>query len=534
MTIPYHYDAATNSLLVQAPDPLALRECLPKSRVIDHAVYNIALQYTLPAARVLRNMDVIVPSPIQLRYHWPGKYTPWSHQRQMAGAMTMHRRIFNLSDMGTGKSAATLWAADHLLATQQIRRVLILAPLATLERVWMHDIFDLLMHRTVALVHGSQAHRMRVLATPADFYVLNHDGLGVRGVAEAIRTNPDIDLVVIDEFSKFRNHATRRYKILSRTIRPDMRVWGLTATPCPNAPTDAWALARLMHPATVPPFGTFKRQTMQQVSTFKWAPRMDGYTHAFDILQPAVRFEKSQCLDLPPVTYIERQAAITDEQRDAYNQMRARMHMDAASTQITAVNAADKLNKLRQVLCGVVKDPTTGDYITIPHGPRAAVLLDVIAQAKAKVIVVIPFKGIVYELEKTVRAAGYSVAIMNGDVSVPHRNRILKAFQEDVEPRVILCHPEVMSHGLNLTAADVTVFYAPIYSNDQFQQVMERMNRAGQVNKMTVVKIGALPLEWAIYRQLHGSQEQQMNTLDLFRQFVTLDAPPTLPSTRIP
>lgn len=520
----HHYDVATNSLLVQAPDPLALREFLPKSRLLDHPTYNIAVQYTLPAARVLRNMDVLVPAPIQLQYRWPGKYTPWKHQRQMAAAMTMNRRIFNLSDMGTGKSAATLWAADHLLATKQVRKVLILAPLSTLERVWMHDIFDLLMHRTAVLVHGTQERRMRALRTAADFYVLNHDGLTVRGVVDAIRMDPEIDLVVVDEASKFRNSATRRFKFLVRAIRADMRLWLLTATPCPNAPTDAWALAKLMNPGSVPALGTFKRQTMQQISAFKWVPKIDGYNHAFNILQPAVRFEKAQCLDLPPVTYIERQAAITDEQRDAYNQMRARLQMDAATTQITAVNAADKILKLRQVLCGVVKDPASEKYITLPHGPRTAVLLDVIAQAKAKVIVVVPFKGIVYELEKAVHAAGYSVEIINGDVGVSQRNRILKAFQEEAEPRVILCHPEVMSHGLNLTKADVTVFYAPIYSNDQFQQVMERMNRAGQVNKMTVVKIGAMPLEWAIYKQLQGSQQHQMNTLDLFRHFVELDA----------
>jgi len=518
-----HYDPATNTMVMTVPDPFAVREVLPRSsRVLPHPVYNMAVRYSLTSARVLRNMGLVIPSPMRMQYRWPGKYTPWDHQREMAETMVMHPRVFNLSDMGTGKSAATLWAADYLMQTKQIRKVLIISPLSTLERVWMHDIFDILMHRTAAVVHGTLDRRLSALAKDVDFYVMNHDGLGIRAVMDAIRKRPDIELVVVDEASKFRNHDTRKYKALAQVLRPNTRLWMLTATPCPNSPTDAWALARLISPHRVPPyFGTWKRQTMAQVSTFKWVAKPDAYTHAFNAMQPAVRFEKSQCLDLPPVTFKERQAPLTKEQRDAYNEMRLHMQTEAQTTQITAVNAADKLTKLRQILCGAIKDPNHDDrYVTIPHGPRVEVLLDVIAEAAAKVIVVVPFKGIIQALAEEV-GQHYSVAVMNGDVSIGKRNKIITQFKTEPDPRVLLCHPEVMSHGLNLTEADVTVFYAPIYSNDQFQQVMERMNRAGQKNKMTVVKIGAMPMEWEIYKALAGSQQQQMSTLDLYRMVTT-------------
>ena len=514
------YHKPTNSLVLHVEDPLAIRELIPQSRIIDHAEYNLTVKYTATAARMLRNLGIAAPAPIHMEYGWPGKYTPWAHQRTMAETMTMHPRVFNLSDMGTGKSAATLWAADYMIQSKQVKKVLIVSPLSTLERVWMHDIFDILMHRSAVVVHGTREQRLAALDTDADFYVLNHDGLSIAPVAEAIRRNPEIGLVVIDEASKFRNHDTRKYKALVKMLRPDMRLWLLTATPCPNNPTDAWALARLVSPQRVSNFfGTFKRQTMAQITQFKWVAKPDAYTHAFNAMQPAVRFEKGQCLDLPPVTYKDRQADITPEQREAYNQMRLHMQAEAKDTQINAVNAADKITKLRQILCGAIKDPVSGEYHVIPHQPRVNVLLEVIEEAKAKVIVVVPFKGIIQALAKEV-GKHHSVAVMNGDVTIAQRNKIIAAFKSDADPRVLLCHPEVMSHGLNLSEADVTVFYAPIYSNDQFQQVMERMNRAGQVNKMTVVKIGAMPMEWEIYKQLAGSQKQQMSTLDLYRMVV--------------
>jgi SNF2 family DNA or RNA helicase len=107
--------------------------------------------------------------------------------------------------------------------------------------------------------------------------------------------------------------------------------------------------------------------------------------------------------------------------------------------------------------------------------------------------------------------------MLNGDVSPNARNIIIKEFKEQADPHVLLCHPKVMSHGLNLTEADTLVFYAPIYSNDEFQQVSDRFNRAGQTRKMTIIRIAAHPLEWEIYKLLDNKMSTQTSILDLYK-----------------
>jgi SNF2 family DNA or RNA helicase len=384
------------------------------------------------------------------------------------------------------------------------------------ERVWKNDIFDVLMHRTAVVVHGSREQREKALKTKVDFYILNHDGVGIGWITDHIRKREDIDLIIIDEASMFRNFGTKKYKALVKMLRDDQRLWLLTGTPCPNAPTDAWALAKLVSPARVPQyFGAFKRQTMAQLSQFKWMPRPDAYNIAYEAMQPAVRYKKADCLDLPPVMLEDRECGLTKEQSKAFLDMRTLMMAEAKEHQITAVNAADKINKIRQILCGAVKDPTTDTYFSLPHGPRTEVLLEAIEQASAKVIVVVPFKGIIKELEKEV-AKHHSVAVLNGDVSPKMRDRIIKAFKEAADPHVLLCHPKVMSHGLNLTEADTLIFYAPIYSNDEFQQVTERFNRAGQTRKMTIIRIAAHPVEWKIYKMVDNKKVTQDNILSLY------------------
>jgi hypothetical protein len=462
---------------------------LPNSKLLDHPDYNLAVHHTLEAAKVLRNMGCDAPAPIRFEYRWPGKFKPFQHQIVMSEFLTLHRRAFNLSEMGTMKTNAALWAADWLMDTGRVDKAVILSPLSTLERVWQTDLFDTLMHRTCAIVHGGAARRIAALGADVDFYIMNHDGLGTEA-ADTIFKRPDINLIIVDEASMFRNPATNKYKILAKLCaRHDVRVWLLTGTPCPNDPTDAWALAKLVSPERVPKYpGAFKRETMMQITQFKWVPRADAYTRAFSAMQPAVRFKKRDCIDLPPVTTQDRQCGMSAEQRKAFDELKKTMVADAQDGKtVKAVNAADQIGKLRQILCGAIK---VGDdeYQPLDHKPRLDVLLETIQGASAKVLIVAPFKGIVRSLEKELEQH-YSVGVLNGDVPPRIRDAIIREFKSGPDPHILLCHPKVMSHGLNLTEADTLIFYAPIYSNDEYQQVLERFNRAGQVNKMTVVRM---------------------------------------------
>jgi SNF2 family DNA or RNA helicase len=510
----------SKSLVLHAPDPLAIRDLFPKhSKLLSAPEGNIALKHTIETTRYLRNLGFKdTPAPIRSYYDWPGKHHTFEHQEVMGDALTMHEKCFNLSEMGTGKTYAALWAADHLMRLGHVHRAVICAPLSTLELIWLQDIFDILMHRTAGIVHGSMDHRMDVLRTEFDFYIVNHDGIKLTKVAQEIRRRSDINLFVLDEASDFRNAKSRRYKFLAWILEKKRRFWAITGTPTPNDPTDAWALARLVNPKGVPPsFGQFKRETMTQVSQFKWAAKKGAEDIVYRAMRPAVRFKKKDCLDLPPVVTIPVKCKLSKEQRDAFDAMQNDMVIQMKQGEITAVNAADQIGKLRQILLGAMRDPNTGQYIVLDHTDRLSELRRCIDGASAKVLVVVPYKGIIRVLEQEL-SPHYDVAVLNGDVTKPQRIAIIQAFKTSKKPHLMLCHPRIMSHGLNLVEADTTILYGPIYSNDQYQQVIERNNRTGQVNNMTVARIGGHPLEWEIYRMLDNKGITQDSILSLYRQ----------------
>lgn len=512
-------DKNTDSLVMQVADPWALRDLLPQSRTLPHPQFNFAAHHTLEATKILTNLGYAVPAPIRHQYSWPGRFTPYEHQIQMSEFLTLHRRCFNLSEMGTMKTNAALWAADWLMRTDRVKKAVVISPLSTLESVWANDIFDTLPHRTSAVLHGSKGRRLKYLGIEADFYIMNHDALRITELVDAIRKRPDISLLIVDEAGMFRNFQSEKYKVLHKLMkaRPDLRLWMMTGTPCPNAPTDAWPLARLVSPERVPEFaGAFQRDTMMKISKFKWVPKHDAYKKAYEAMQPAIRFRKKDCISLPPVTTQDWGTQLTKAQLEAIKQIKETAITSTSSgVQITAANAADKINKMRQIMCGAVKHPVTGAYHALPFTGRLNTLMDAIESASAKVIVVVPFKGIIQLLEKEV-SKKYSCAMVNGDVAPKDRTAIFKAFKTQSDPQVLLCHPAVMAHGLNLTEADTLIFYAPIYSNDEVEQVNERFNRAGQTRSMTIVRIGGHPLEWEIYKLTDTRAQAQNSILKLY------------------
>jgi len=458
---------------------------------------------------------------LHAQYNWPGPFKPYDHQRKTTEFIVRHNRCCVLNDMGTGKTASALWAADFLLRTQQIRKVLIVAPLATLENVWRRSGFELLTKRKIVVLHGDASKRKALYDSSWDIGVINFDG--VRVLSEQIAADKELDMLIVDEASELRNGQTARFKLFYKLFRNTERLVLMTGTPTPEAPTDAWALAKLISNPRIPKsWGAWRRATMQQISPFQWKALPDAHVKVHAVLEPAIRYNKEDCIDLPPVTTQVMQADLNTAQTHAYRLMQKLMKVEWANSEdgepLTASHAADRVNKLRQIATGVLRDTENREYVMLGYEPRYDVLSEIVSRANSKVIVVVPFKGAIYELLSSLQADGVDVAMINGSVTIAERNRIVNAFQNTPRYRVLLAHPRVMSHGLTLTAADTMVFWGPIYSNDQALQVVERINRPGQTRPMTIYRLTGTYLESQIYKRVDGKSELGSSVVQLYRE----------------
>lgn len=507
-------------LVFKADDPIAVKSCVPQ--VIDMEYKGDKWQvvpHTLDAVKVLRNIGVNVPSPINFEYAYPGRHKPFIHQKLTTDFLTLNRRAFVLSGMGSGKTAAALWAADYLMTKGEVRRVLVVAPLSTLTTVWQNEAFAVLMKRVAVVVRGTRDKKRKLLASSAEILITNYDTL--KGLQSDIFNDPTIDLIIVDEASHYRNSRTDRYEALKACLRPTTRLWLMTATPVSGCPADAWALARLVSPSRVPQyFSHFQRQVMRRVSQFKWVPTEEGVKIAYEALQPAVRFKTEECVDLPPVTYIDRECGLSDEQAAALADMKSQL---VASTStggtISAANAAVKLSKLMQIATGAVYDDEGTPHV-LDCAPRLSVLDEILEEADRKVIIWVPFKHCMALLAKHLEGR-YSVATVSGDTPQSERTEIFASFQQENEGiQVLIAHPATAAHGLTLVSANVAVWFGPIFSNELYIQANARINRPGQRHHMTVVHLGAAPFEWGAYAVAKTKEAWQQRLLELYQSLI--------------
>ena len=506
-------------MIVNTKRPQLILDKIPKSKLYkehDNGVSQVIVNWGLDEVITLSDMKVKnPPSPISRDYSWPGIHKPFDHQRTTAQFLSAHRRAYCLSEAGTGKTSAVIWAADYLMNQGKIKRMLVVCPLSIMQAAWQADFFKTAMHRSVGIAHGSAEKRKKVFDEKTDVVIINYDGIEI---VEKEILSGGFDLIVVDEANYIKTVTTRRWKSINRVVTPNTWLWLMTGTPAAQSPADAYGLARLVNPASVPKYaGTFKDMVMQKVSQFTWVPRFNAQDIVFKTLQPAIRYTKEECLDLPDVLYTTREVPLTPQQDKYYKKLKKDMYMETSGEEITVVNAAVMLTKLLQVSAGSIYSDTRG-IIEFDVSNRMTALKEIIEEASHKVIIFCPFRHSIEKIMAELHKDKITCDCIHGDVSMNKRTEIFKSFQESKNPQVLVIQPQAASHGVTLHAANVVVFWSPVMSVETYIQCCARMDRAGQKNKMTVVHLQGSPVEIKIYRMLQGKIDNHIKLVDLYKE----------------
>jgi len=508
-------------LLIRTKRPHLITEQVKKSAVVNQEqdIYEVAVNWGLTESQALAKLRIKdVPSTITRDYKWTGKLQPFAHQKQTSSFLTLYRKGFCFNEQGTGKTASAIWAADYLMKLGEVRRVLVICPLSIMKSAWQNDLFKFAMHRSCSIAHGDHKARAKIINAKSDFVIINFDGLAV--VKDEIMDDGTFDLIIVDEANAYKNAQTNRWKVLRDISAKVKWMWMMTGTPAAQSPLDAYGLAKLINPEGIPKYyGQFRDQVMYKVSQYRWIPKPQAESVVHKALQPAIRFEKKDCLDLPELTFVERDAPLTAQQAKFYRTLKKQMMLTTAGESVTAVNAATNINKLLQISGGAVYSDSR-EVIEFDVSNRLQVILEVIEESSHKVLVFVPFTHTIELLKTFLDKHNITSEVINGQVSVNKRSEHVKNFQEKQDPHVLIIQPQAASHGLTLTAANTVIWYAPVTSVETYLQANARINRPGQKNAMTVVHIKGSEVEDKLYNMLQNNINNHNKIIDLYKQEV--------------
>lgn len=522
MNAPIKISRPNRALIVPADG--ATENMFPDAAKLDGM--GLVVPHALRETLMLRHLGYQVPNPMLCYYDF-GPVPPFAVQRRTMDLMTASPRCYVLNSMGTGKTKATLWAWDYLHGNGYAGKMLVVATLSTLRFVWQAEAFSTLPHRKVAILHGTKAKRLEALASDADIYVINHDGL--KTIQAELSQRTDIDVLCLDELAVYRNNSDRS-KAMRKFAERFKIVWGLTGRPMPNEPTDVWGQAKIVTPTTAPKyFRQAQEMLMTKINNFKWIPKPEAIERAMKMLQPNVRFDLDAVVELPEVVSRTVDVPLTPTQTKVYKTLATQFKADVDGGTVTAVNAAVAMGKLLQVSGGWVYAQQVGAIPCFKDDepmPRHQTLVDLINENERKVIVYVPFRHAIDGLSKILgtpayegqpaTGAGIEHCVVHGEVS--GRGELFNLFQHTTKYKVLLAHPQCVAHGLTLTAANLIIWYLPITSLEIYEQANARITRVGQKHKQTILHLQSTPVEKKIYALLQRKQKVQDTLLDMLAE----------------
>jgi len=400
------------------------------------------------------------------------------YQNEAADFLFTNDRAMILAPVGAGKTAITLTALQDMIRHGHINRVLVLAPLRVVKKVWPVERPLWAINLTMSLAVGTPKQRLQALQANTHIVVTNYDNLQWLATQKL-----NFDAIVFDELTRLKNPSGARFKALAKVIDP-MRVrWGLTGSFTSNGLEDVFGQCKIVDQSLL---GRSKGAFMQEYFILmnkeygEWAPRKGSLEKVMARIKPATFvLEPGEYSDkLPPLHVVEMRC---DMDRKDYEKMKKDLVLEYNDAKIVAVNAAVVTGKLQQMASGFVYNsfteasPTPSKFKTtktpIWFSTHKFDLLDELLQENqhAPTIVAYTYQEELAELKRR-----YPKALTLDD-----HNAIERWNSGKVE--LLFAHPKSAGHGLNLQhGGSRIVFLSLPWSLELFEQTVGRLHRSGQ------------------------------------------------------
>ena len=455
-----------------------------------------------------------------------GRFAPMQHQKVSALFAITHKRSYNFSECRTGKTGSLILAMDYI---QRHRLMtggwLIITTVTTLWSVWEASIKATIPNADVVVLNGKS--RDKLIGEVHDFYITNYDSIRLSSKAfQEAAESRRIGGCIIDELTHVANSQSQRHKAIYNLVNRYRIPYVIGATGSPGCnPVAVYGMARVVNPRRLP--ATTKtgwmNLTMMAYGSEPWMkkPRFEAPRIIQETFRPAVRFNKADVIDLPPITEQMRQCAMSPEQKKVYAELEqyAVSQMEQGVT-FTAVNGGALLQKLLEVSQGFCNTPDK-QSVELAHDDRTTTILEAIEETDRKVVVFCCFKHVVQMRKKEFEEKGLTVGVVDGSVTGTERTKVLLAFQNSDNPRVLIAHPTATAFGVELSAADTLIFDGPpLLGTFVYQQALERLSSAKQkANNINVIKIFSSETEKKCFKLLDKGNKASYIISTLFEEW---------------
>lgn len=428
-------------------------------------------------------------------------------------------------DMGLGKTVTTLTAIKELMDACIITNALVVAPKKVTQVTWTDEIKNWahLQNLTISVIDGDVKHRRAAMAKKADIYAVSRDNI-VWLVTEYGGIKLPFDMVVIDELSSFKNHASKRFRAMKRVRKFIPRVVGLTGTPSPNGLIDLFAQMYLIDEGE----RLGKTITGYRDRFFRPDKRNGDIVYTYALKQPADETEKQisdlisditismtaeDYLKMPDKIMLFDTVELPNKVYDNYLDFEREQVLELINSDemITAASAAALSNKLQQYANGAIYDADRN--VKHIHGEKLEKLQEIVEAANgAPVLVAYSF---IHDLDRIMNALKeYKPVKLEKPEHIAQWN--------EGKIQVLVTHPASAGHGLNLQkGGNILVWFGNTWSLELYMQFNARLYRQGQTKPVYIHHIVSKgTVDEKIIKALSGKKETQDGLMQSIKELM--------------
>ena len=428
-------------------------------------------------------------------------------------------------DMGLGKTVTTLTAIKELMDACIITNALVVAPKKVTQVTWTDEIKNWahLQDLTISVIDGDVKHRRAAMAKKADIYAVSRDNI-VWLVTEYGGIKLPFDMVVIDELSSFKNHASKRFRAMKRVRKFIPRVVGLTGTPSPNGLIDLFAQMYLIDEGE----RLGKTITGYRDRFFRPDKRNGDIVYTYALKQPADETEKQisdlisditismtaeDYLKMPDKIMLFDTVELPNKVYDNYLDFEREQVLELINSDemITAASAAALSNKLQQYANGAIYDAYRN--VKHIHDEKLEKLQEIVEAANgAPVLVAYSF---IHDLDRIMNALKeYKPVKLEKPEHIAQWN--------DGKIQVLVTHPASAGHGLNLQkGGNILVWFGNTWSLELYMQFNARLYRQGQTKPVYIHHIVSKgTVDEKIIKALSGKKETQDGLMQSIKELM--------------
>lgn len=428
-------------------------------------------------------------------------------------------------DMGLGKTVTTLTAIKELLDNCIISNALVIAPKKVTQVTWSDEIknWKHLQGLTISVIDGTAKQRREAMAAKADIYAVSRDNI-VWLVLECGGVKLPYDMVVIDELSSFKNHASKRFRAMRKVRRFIPRVVGLTGTPAPNGLIDLYAQMYLVDEGQ----RLGKTVTAYRDRFFRPGKRNGDIVYTYELKAPQNETEQQisdlisditismtaeDYLNMPDKIMLYDYVDLDPNVLAMYREFEKEQILELMNSDepISAASAAALSNKLQQFANGAIYDAEQN--VKDIHDEKLDKLEELVEAANGEpVLIAYSYK---HDLERIMqKLKAYRPVKLEKPEQVAGWNA--------GKIPVLVTHPASAGHGLNLQKGGHNIiWFGNTWSLELYQQFNARLYRQGQGKPVTIHHIVTRgTIDEKIIKSLDGKRETQDGLMESIKELM--------------